>query len=86
MAGQHDDRRLEAVLAQDADGFAAVDVGQPHIHDDEIDLSGLGGLHTLAAGLDRDGLELLVQRQLFGQRIAQFGIVIDNQNLPRIRH
>ena len=28
VAGQHDDRRLEAVLAQDAHRFAPVDVGQ----------------------------------------------------------
>ena len=32
------------------------------------------------------GLELLVQRQLLGQRIAQFGIVIDDQNFARVRH
>ena len=54
MAGQHDDRRLEAVLAQDAHGLASVDVGKADVHDDEIDLAGLGGLHALGAGLDRD--------------------------------
>ena len=61
VAGQHDDRRLEAVLAQDADRFAAVDVGQADIHDDEVDLSRLGGLHALAAGIDRNGLEFRVR-------------------------
>ena len=86
MAGQHDDRRLETVLAQDAHGFAAVDVGQADVHDDEIDLSGLGGLHALAAVLGADGFELLVQRQLLGQPLAQLSIVVDDQNLARIGH
>ena len=86
MAGQHDDRRLEAVLAQNADRFAAVDVGETDIHDHEVDLAGLGGLHALRAVLDGDGLKFLVQRQLLGQRIAQLGIVIDDQNFTRIRH
>ena len=60
MAREHDDWRLEAVLAQDAHRFAAVDVGQPDIHDDEIDLPGFCGLDALAAAFDRDGLELLM--------------------------
>src|SRR5258708_35806204 len=32
VPGQHDDRRLEAVLAQNAHCFAPVDVGKPDIH------------------------------------------------------
>ena len=49
MAREHDDWRLEAVLAQDAHGFVAVDVGQADIHNHQIDLSCLGGLHALDA-------------------------------------
>ena len=86
VTGEHDDRRLEAVLAQDAHGFAAVDVGQADVHDHEVDLSRLGGLHALAAALHGDGFELLVQRQLLGQRVAQLGIVVDDQNFTRVRH
>ena len=86
MAGEHDDRRLEAILAQDAHGFAAVDVRQPDIHDDKIDLPGFCGLDSLAAVFDRDRLEFLVQRELLGQRIAQFAVVVDDKNLTRIRH
>jgi hypothetical protein len=56
------------------------------IHEDEVDLPGLGRLHALAAGVDGFGLELLVQRQLFGQRFAQFRVVVDNENLSRVRH
>ena len=81
MAREHDDRRLETVPAQDAHGFAAVDVGQADIHDHQIDLSRLGGLHALAAVLGRDSFKLLVQRKLLRQRVAQFGIIVDNENL-----
>ena len=70
MAGQHDDRRLEAVLAQDPHRFVAVDVGQADIHDHQIDLSRLGGLHALAAVLRRENFKLLVQRKLLRQRFA----------------
>ena len=86
MAGQHDDRRLEAVLAQDAHRFAAIDVRKADVHDHEIDLASLGRLDALGAVLDRDGFKLLVQRQLLGQRVAQLGIVVDDKNLTRVRH
>jgi hypothetical protein len=33
VAREHDDRHLETVPAQDAHGFAAIDVGQADIHD-----------------------------------------------------
>ena len=86
MPGQHDDRRLETVFAHDAHGLAAIDVGQPDIHDHEVDLAGLGGLHAFGAGIGRDGFELLVQRELLDQRVAQFRIVIDDQDFAGIRH
>ena len=86
VAGQHDDRRLEAVLAQHAHRFAAVDVRQFDVHDHEVDLAGLGELHALGAGIAGNDLELVMQRQLLDQRLAQFVIVIDNQNCPGIRH
>ena len=86
VTGEHDDRRLKSVLAQNAHGLAAVDIRQAHVHNNQIDLSGLGGLYSFAAVLGRDDFEFLVQRELFGQRISQFRIVIDNENLTRIRH
>ena len=86
MAGQHDDRRLETVLAQDAHSLAPVDVGQAHVHDHEIDLAGLGGLHAFGSVLGRDRLEFLMQGELLDQGVAQFGVVVDNQNLSDIRH
>ena len=86
VAGQHDDRRLETVLAQDAHRLAAVDVRQADIHDHEVDLAGLGGLHALGPAVDRDRLELLVQRQLLDQRLAQLGVVVDDQDCAFVRH
>jgi hypothetical protein len=64
----------------------AVDVGQADIHDNQIDLSRLGGLHALAAVLHRDSFKLLVQRKLLRHRVAQFGIIVNNENLTGIRH
>ena len=86
MTGQHDDRRLEAILAQDAHGLATVDVGQSDIHDNQIDLAVLGGLNALRPPVDRNSVEFLVQRQLFDQRLAQLGVIIDNQNRTLIGH
>ena len=43
--------------------------------------------HVLCgAVLRRDSFKLLVQRKLLRQRVAQFGIIVDNENLTRIRH
>ena len=86
VAGQHDDRRLEAVLAQDAHRLAAVHVGQPDVHDHQVDLAAFGRLHRLGAAVDRGRLELLVQSELFDQRVAQLGVVVDDQNGALVRH
>ncbi len=86
VAGQHDDRRLEAVLAQDAHRLAAVHVGQADIHDHQVDLAAFGRLHALGAAVDRGGVELLMQRQLLDQRLAQFGIVVHDQDGTLVGH
>ncbi len=86
MAGQHDDRRLEATLAQAAHDLATVGVGQADIHQHQIGGIGLGGGSALGAGVDGGGLELFVQRQLLDQRLAQIGIVIHDQDLAGIGH
>ena len=77
---------LKGILAQDAHGFAAIDVRKTDVHDHQIDLASLGRLDALGAVLDRDGIKLLVQRQLLGQRVAQLGIVVDDKNPTRVRH
>ena len=86
MPGQHDDRCLEAVLAQDAHRLAAVDIGQADVHDDEVDLAGLGRLHPLGAGVGGDRLEFLVQRELLDERVAKLGVVVDDQDPTRVWH
>src|SRR6185437_6318972 len=86
MTGQHDDRRLEAGLTQDAHRLAAVHVRQPDIHDDQVNLATFGDLHRLGAALDRDSFEFFVQRELFNQRLAQLGIVINDQDGPLAGH
>ena len=86
VAGQHDDRCLEAVLAQNAHRLAAIDIRQPDIHKHQIDLPAFGGLHAFGAGIGGDSFEFLVQRQLLDQGLAQLGVVIDDQNGPLVRH
>jgi hypothetical protein len=86
VPSQHDDRRLEAVLAQNAHRFAPVDIGKTDIHDHEIDLPGLGGLNPFGPVVDRDRLEVLMQRELLDQRLAQLGIIVHDQDLAGIRH
>jgi hypothetical protein len=86
MAREHNDGRLETVPAQDAHGFAAVDVGQADIHDHQIDLSLFGSLHALAAILCRESFKFLVQPKLLRQRVSELGIIVDDENLTRIRH
>jgi hypothetical protein len=86
VPGEHDDRRFEPVLAQDAHDFAAVDVGQPDIHDDEIDVTVLGSLHALGSGVGRFRLELFVQCELLDEGIGKLCIVVDDQDLAGIAH
>jgi len=86
MSGQHDDRGLEARLAQRPHDFAAIGVRQPDIHDHEIGRNSLGGLSALGAGIDGGRLKLLMQRELFDQRVAEITVVVHDQNLARVRH
>ena len=86
MAGQHDDRRLEAVLAHDADDLAAVNIRQADVHDDEIDLLGFRRAHRLGAAVDRQRLEFVMQRDLLHQGLEQIGVVVDDQDFAGIRH
>ena len=81
LAGQHDDRRLEAALAQELDRLAAVHVGQADIHHHEIDTALARLLDALGAGRLLIGLELLVERKLLDQALAEDIVVIDDQNL-----
>ena len=48
--------------------------------------SALAAMHALGAGIDRQGFEFLVQRQLLDQRLAQIGVVIHDQDLAGVGH
>jgi hypothetical protein len=49
-------------------------------------LHGLSRLHGLGAVFCHNGFELLIQRELIGQRITQFGVVINDQDFARVGH
>jgi hypothetical protein len=86
VPGQHDDRRFEAAFSQDADRFPAVDVRQAHVHDDEVDLTGLHRLHAFGARFDRTGLEFVVQSELFDKPAAKLVVIVNDQDFSAIGH
>src|SRR4029077_205505 len=51
MSRQHDDGAVEAVLAQDANRLASIDIRQPDVHDHQVHLSVLGRLNALRAAV-----------------------------------
>ena len=50
LAGQHDDRRLEAALAQELHRLAPVHVRQTDIHDEEVDQPAARRVDALGGG------------------------------------
>ena len=84
--GQHDDRRRQSALAHLPADLAPVEVGQVDVEKDEVGLQrdGLGHARGAVGGLG-DG-ELLMQAELFGESLADIGIVIDDQNHLALRH
>src|SRR6516165_4118387 len=46
----------------------------------------LAALHPLAAAIDRDRLEFFMQGKLLDHRVAQYGIIVHDQDLADIRH
>jgi hypothetical protein len=66
--------------------LAAIYIRQSDVHNHQVDLAILGRLHAFGAAVGRNRVKLLVQRQLFDQRLTQFGIVIDNKDGPFIGH
>ena len=80
VAGQHDDRRLVAALAQQLDRLAPVHVGQADIHDQKIDQAGARRCDALGGGGLLQHVEFLVERKLLDQGGAQVVVIIDDQN------
>ena len=63
-----------------------IDIGQSDVHDHQVDLSVFGGLDAFRAAVHRNGIKFLVQRQLLDERVAQFGVVVDDQDRSFIGH
>ena len=80
IAGQHDDRALEPVLAHDLAGLAAVHVRQANVEQDQLEALLLGDLDALRRSRCRHDLEIVVQRQLVAQRLAQLLVIVDQEN------
>jgi hypothetical protein len=81
LSRQHDDRPFEAVLAHDLAGVAAVHVGKADIKDDEVDMLAPGLRHGLGCGARHEGGEVVVERQLLGQGLAEVRVVVNDQDL-----
>ena len=76
--GQHDDRRLDAALAQLLADVEAVQPRQHHVEEDEIERLAGGALEAaLAVGARFDRVALA--REPVGQRQHQAGLVLDQQ-------
>jgi len=86
MRGQHDDRPAIAVAAQLLDGVAAVDVGQADVHDHEIGRRVRDRRQRRLGRLDSLDLKLRMQGDLLDQRAAQVGVVVHDQDSPRLAH
>ena len=86
LRGQQDHRALVAVLADDLAGLAAIHVGQVHVEDDEVGAVGLDRLDAGRGGGNLGHRELVMQRELLGQRLAQHVVVIDDDDLLRAAH
>ena len=83
MSRQHQDRILEAALAQELAGLASIHIGQADIEDDHVEMI---FAHLVDGGLRTGGLahrEFLMERKLLEQRFAKNRIVVDDQDMSR---
>ena len=86
LRGQHDDRTLVAVAAHDLAGFAAVEIGQVHVEENDVGVLGFERLDPLRCGGGVADAKFLVKRELLPQRLAQGFVVIDDQDLGFAAH
>ena len=80
VAGEHDDRAAHAGLAHQAADFAAVEIGQADVEDDEVGQFGLGLFKPRGAGGRVANDEFRLQIELFLQRFAERVVVVDEEN------
>jgi hypothetical protein len=80
VAGQHDDRRLEAALAQQLDCLAAIHVRQADIHDQQVDGRRAGAFHALCRRRFLQNRELVIERELLREGFAEVIVIIHQKN------
>ena len=78
--GQHDDRHVVAHAPGQPANLAPIHVGKPDVEQDQVEAVVLHGLDGLASRRRFGDGEVLVKMKLLGERTAQWGVVIDNQN------
>ena len=86
VAGQHDDRALEAALAQHLACFAAVHVRQPYVQENQVQMIALDGIDALGRSGSRNDFELVMKCQLVLQGLTKVLVVIDDENRLLVRH
>ena len=86
MAGQHQDGRLDPLLAHQAAQLAAIGVWQTDIKDDQIIERLFRTLHRARPILGFEHVKVFGHDQLFAQRLAQIFVIIDKQNFLQLGH
>ncbi len=86
MAGQHQDRALDPLLAHLLAELATVHVGQPDIEDDKIEHARFDLLDSGVAIGRFEHVEIVGQDKLLGQRLAKVVIVIHKKNFLQVGH
>ena len=85
--GQHDDRRPHIGPAKETAYVPPVHIGEADIEQDQVEMARLGRFQRLRAGADRNGVEFLMELELFCQGLAERSVVVDQKDFPtRPRH
>ncbi len=86
IARQHDDRGLEAGLAHDLHGLAAIHVRKADVEQNQVKMILLGDLHTLRRRAGGQHLEFVVKDELVFQGLAKLVIIVDEQDRTGSTH
>ena len=84
--GQHHDRHQHPEVAQQTAQLAPIHVGQPDVEDDRIEPLVSSDLERLRRGSALDADELLIEFELFRQRLAQRDVIVDDQDFATSPH
>ena len=84
--GQHEDRHGDRGTAQLAAQIAPIHVGQADIEQHRVKPFATDGIERHRRGIAFDDGEFGIALELLGERLAQRGIVVDDQNLTSSVH